>query len=198
MINTFYNQPFPILDIDENYYLREQNLSDTEAFFEYYSDPQVGRHILATSPRNAIEASSEINYCRALFEQKRGIYWALARRSDNKMVGAVGLYINNQHFRGEICYDLARSLWRSGVMTRALEVVLDFSFKVIGLIRVEAITMKENTASIALLKKLGFEREGTLKKYRYYEKGFHDIEMYALTVDTSDHAANLDFNQLIT
>ena len=42
---AFYNQPFPFLDLDEEYTLREQTLEDTEAFFDYYTDPKVGQYI---------------------------------------------------------------------------------------------------------------------------------------------------------
>ncbi len=181
MINGFYEEKFPILDVNEDFFLREQMIEDTEAFFEYYTDPEVARYILASNPKNLTEASAEIHYCRNLFKYKRGIYWTLARKEDDRMIGAIGLYINNQHYRGEICYDLSRRHWNKGIMSKALNRVIDFCFKQIHMQRIEAVTLKENTASTSLLEKLGFIREGCLKNYRYFNGKSHDIEMFALT-----------------
>ncbi len=186
MIDSFYSRKFPKLNIDDNYVLREQTVEDTEAFFEYYSDPSVGRHILATKPRSIAEASAEIHYCRSLFQFKRGIYWTIAERNSNKMIGAIGLHINTHHRRGEISYDLSREYWNRGIMTKAMIKVVEFCFVNIGLKRVEAITLEVNGPSIAVLKKLGFIHEGTLKNYRYFNGASHDIEMYSITPEVID------------
>jgi len=180
MINTFYNQSFPKLEVDSQFILREQEIKDTQNFFAYYGDPDVGQYILADKPRTLTEASTEINYCRSLFHYKKGIYWTLAHKESDEMIGAIGIYINNQHHRGEICYDLAHQYWNQGIMTRALQKVISFCFNQIGLIRLEALTVKENISSIAVLTKVGFHLEATLTKYRNYKDQFHNVEMYAL------------------
>lgn len=181
MINVFYNERFPTLDIDEDFFLREQMVKDAEAFFEYYTNPEVARYILASHPQNLAKATAEIRYCRDLFKYKRGIYWTLARKEDDYMVGAIGLYINNQHYRAEICYDLSRHYWNRGIMTKVLQKVTKFCFKKIGIHRIEAVTLKENTTSIAILKKAGFLYEGSMKNYRYFNGRSYDIEMFAIT-----------------
>ncbi|EKD91865.1 MAG: acetyltransferase [uncultured bacterium] len=181
MITTFYQNAFPTIPLDENYILREQMLSDTEEFFRYYTDPDVGKYILASKPASLLEASHEVQHCRNLFYSKQGIYWTIAKKSDNKMIGAIGLYINNMHHRGEICYDLSRDYWRQGITAKAIMAVVDYAFKNMNILRIEAVTQKDNTASIALLKKLNFHHEGTLKKYRYYNNHAWDIEMFSVT-----------------
>ncbi|WP_251365719.1 GNAT family N-acetyltransferase [Coxiella-like endosymbiont of Rhipicephalus sanguineus] len=107
----------------------EQMVKDVKAFFEYYTNPEVARYILASNPRNLAEATAEIHYCRDLFKYKRGIYWTLARKEDDYMIGAIGLYINNQHYSAEICYDLSRDYWNRGIMTKVLRKVIEFCFK---------------------------------------------------------------------
>ncbi len=181
MIRDFYNQPFPTLEIDDEIYLREQRISDTDDFFKYYSDPEVGKHILATNPTTPEEAKQEIEYCRKVFEQKRGIYWTIATKSDDRMIGAVGLYINNFHHRAELCYDLSQEYWRKKVMSRAINRVLSYAFLYMGIHRMEAVTTPHNDASIGLLERLGFDREGQLKNYRFYQGKTHNIEMFGMT-----------------
>ncbi len=158
--------------------------TDTKPFFEYYSkDPEVTRYILATVPTTLDEANAEINYCRNLFYHKRGIYWTLARRDNNQIIGSVGLYMNNHHHRAELCYDLAKAYWRQGIMNKVLYKVIDFTFQKLDVYRIEALTLKENTASIGILKKMGFIREGTLQKYRYFKDVPRDVELYATTIE---------------
>lgn len=182
MIYEVYQKPFPTLVIDENYVLREQSDEDTEPFFNYYSkDPAVTRFILATTPTTHEEALAEIQYCRNLFYHKRGLYWTLARRDNNQIIGSVGLYMNNHHHRAEICYDLAQAYWRKGIMNKVLKVVIDFAFEKLNVFRIEALTLKENAASIGILLKQGFAREGTLRKYRYFKDVARDVELFATT-----------------
>lgn len=184
MIDSFYTQPFPTIDIDSRFLLRAPTADDTEDFFAYYSDPEVTRHILARTPRNLTEAGIDMYHCKSIFQKKEGIFWSLIQKKDQKMVGAIGLYIANTHHRGEICYDLSRSLWNRGIMTQVLKKVIAFCFNEIGLVRIEASILKENLASTALLSKLNFQREGTLRNYRHFESEFYDIEMYALTANS--------------
>jgi len=181
MIDAFYNRAFPTLEVDDQYILREQEIKDTEAFFHYYSQAYDGRYIFANKPRNISEASAEIHYCRSLFRYRRGIYWTLARKADDVMIGAIGMHINNQHHRAEICYDLDPKYWCQGITTRAMQKVIDHCFLPnVGMQRIEAITVPENIASVAVLKKLDFEFEGKLRRYRYFDGKSHDIVMYSI------------------
>lgn len=180
MTLPFYQQPFPTIDLDDQYMLREQTLEDTEAFFRYYTDPEVGKYILASKPTTLLEASKEVQYCRNLFYSRQGVYWTIARKSDNQMIGAIGLYMNNMHHRAEITYDLAREYWRKGIMKKSMRAVIHYIFTEMKLSRIEAVTRYDNKASLALLKKLGFKYEGTLKNYRYFDKKAWDVEMYAM------------------
>lgn len=178
-ISAFYQQAFPILDMNDQYYLREQGPEDTQAFFKYYTDPEVSRFILATIPVTLFEAESEIHYCRNLFKQQQGIFWTIARRDNNLMVGAVGLYINNFHHRAEISYDLDKNYWNQGIMSAAIQAVSHFAFEKMEVYRLEAVTLKENDASKRLLEKNNFVHEGTLHNYKYFKGRPFDIEMFS-------------------
>ena len=181
MIDAFYNEKFPIPNVDENFFYRKQLVKDAEAVFEYYTHTEVARYILASNAENLAKATAEIYYCRGLFKHRCGIYWTLARKKDDYMIGAIGLYINNQYYRAEICYDLSHRYWNRGIMTKAIKTIINFSFRHIPVNRIEAVTIKENIASVTTLKKVGFIYEGTMKNYRYFNGRFHDIEMFAIT-----------------
>lgn len=173
---------FPILDLDENFYLREQRLSDTQDFFEYYSDDRVAKYILANIPKTIEEAFTEIQYWINLYKRKSAIYWAIARKSDDKMIGAIGFNewdrFNN---RSEISYDLAPQYWQMGITSKTIKLVSKFAFERMKLNRIQASTLHENAASIRVLEKTNFNLDGILKSYRFYNGKYYDIIMYSLT-----------------
>lgn len=183
MLTTVYTDTFPVLSIDGEYCLRQPQETDTETLCAYYQDPDVGKYILASNPDTIIEAKSELQYNKNLFKTRRGLFWSIATKEKDEMVGTVGLYTNNFHHRAEICYDLTKAHWRKGIMTQALSRVLDFCFDKAQFMRIEAVTMIDNEASQKLLQKLGFEFNAVMKNYRYYEGSFHDVNMYSITPD---------------
>jgi ribosomal-protein-alanine N-acetyltransferase len=183
MLTNVYTNGFPVLSINPEFCLRQPQESDAEALSAYHSDPEVGKYIMASDPNTLIEARSELQYNKNLFKTRRGLFWSIASKDKDEMIGTVGLYTNNFHHRAELCYDLAKPFWRKGVMTEALSRVLDFCFDKGEFMRIEAVTMTDNEASQAILKKLGFEFDSLMRNYRYYEGDFYDVNMYSLTPD---------------
>ena len=175
----FFPATFPIIDSCNEYFLREQSVEDAESFLSYYSDPSVSRYILAEIPSTVTEAKNEVLYCRELFYAKTGIYWSLANKKTNLMIGAIGLYVRSTHTL-EICYDLDKQYWRQGIMTKALSTVINYAATTMKAKELFAITMKENTASILLLEKLGFKHHQSLEASRYHKGVFYTVEKYTL------------------
>jgi [ribosomal protein S5]-alanine N-acetyltransferase len=179
---------FPELNIDENYYLREQKLSDLERFFKYFSDPNVSRFILSSIPETLDQAREEMIYWIDLFYKNTGLYWAIVEKKTDKMVGAVGYHdFNRYNNRAEISYDLAKQYWNKGIMTKAMNVALKYAFEKLLINRVQASTIKENEASIKLLEKCNFKFDGSLSEFRLHKGKYYDIEMYSLTKSRFKH-----------
>ena len=70
-----------------------------------------------------------------------------------------------------------------GVTTAAVAQVLDHCFTEVGLHRVEATVRPENAASLRVLAKLGFRREGLFERYLDVDGAWRDHLCFALTVD---------------
>lgn len=181
MLSTLYTNAFPVLSIDSDFCLRQPMESDAPALSTYHSDPDVGKYIMASDPNTLIEAKAELLYNKNLFKTRRGLFWSIASKANDEMIGTVGLYTNNFHHRAELCYDLAKPYWRKGIMTKALSRVLDFCFDKAEFMRIEAVTMINNEASQGILKKIGFEFDALMRNYRYYEGSFYDVNMYSIT-----------------
>jgi ribosomal-protein-alanine N-acetyltransferase len=72
---------------------------------------------------------------------------------------------------------------RKGYMTSAVRLTLDFAFRHLGLHRVEASCLPHNQASIRLLQKCGFEREGLARGYLKIAGEWRDHLLFARLCD---------------
>jgi [ribosomal protein S5]-alanine N-acetyltransferase len=72
---------------------------------------------------------------------------------------------------------------RQGYMTEALRLALRHAYTTLGLHRVEANIMPINRASIALVKRAGFRREGYSARYLKIAGRWSDHERWALTIE---------------
>lgn len=70
------------------------------------------------------------------------------------------------HFPGRctVGYWLGAEHWRRGVMTEALSGVIDFSFRDLGVVKIEAEVFSRNTAGRALVESLGMKQEGEIRR----------------------------------
>lgn len=72
---------------------------------------------------------------------------------------------------------------RRGHMSASLRAVVPFVFEVLGLHRIEASCLPANAASIRLLEKLGFRREGLARRYLMINGQWQDHLLFALLED---------------
>ena len=111
------------------------------------------------------------------------------RKSDGVLVGGLTL---GQVRRG-VSQTAALGYWMGqpyagrGLMTRAVRTVAPLAFGALGLHRIEAACLPENGASIRLLEKVGFRREGEARAYLCIAGAWRDHVLFALLA--SDLAA---------
>lgn len=108
--------------------------------------------------------------------------FVICRNIDNKIVGAINLsQIFRKSFQNAyLGYSLGVKYTGAGFMTEAIELVLRFAFKDLKLHRVEANVQPHNTASIAVLKRCGFTKEGFSRKYLKISGKWRDHERFAI------------------
>src|SRR5688500_13357028 len=70
-----------------------------------------------------------------------------------------------------------------GYATQAVRLATRVAFDDLGLHRVQAAVVPENTASARVLEKVGFREEGLARRYLFLDGQWKDHRMFALTVD---------------
>ena len=82
--------------------------------------------------------------------------------------------------KSELSIILKKEFQGKGIGTEAMKTLINFAFDKMNLYRLEAEVLEFNTASIKLVEKLGFSKEGTLRKAKYARGKYWDIFRYGL------------------
>lgn len=158
--------------------LREIHITDAEDMFEYSKNPNVGPNA-GWKPHQNIEET--IGIINAIFLEKDGIFGIVY---NNKMIGSVGLIDDPKRENPNakmLGYALGEEYWGQGIMTEAANAVVKFGFEEMKLDLISAYCYPFNKRSKSVIKKLGFEYEGTLKLCeKLYNGKTYDNECYYL------------------
>ncbi len=108
--------------------------------------------------------------------------FVICRIEDEKIVGAINL---SQIFRkafqnAYLGYSLGVKYTGHGYMTEAINLILKYAFKNLKLHRLEANIQPHNEASIAVVRRCGFTKEGYSPKYLKVSGKWRDHERWAI------------------
>lgn len=96
-------------------------------------------------------------------------------------VGNIGLRIGNDvdRYTAEVWYWLGEKHWGKGIITAALRAITGYVFTEFTLTRLYAIPFAHNTGSVKALEKVGFQREGLLRRSAVKDGVVLDKLMYS-------------------
>jgi RimJ/RimL family protein N-acetyltransferase len=114
------------------------------------------------------------------YEAGEAVNLAVVRRVDDVLIGAVGVHLNQQHRVGEIGYWVGVPYWNRGYGTEAARALVQYSFDILELNRIQARHMTSNPASGRVMQKIGMTHEGTLRQAIFRWDTYEDVEMYSV------------------
>jgi len=161
--------------------MRALRQSDAPAVFKLYSDPETVRYWGNDLITETGEAEELVRINLEWVAAGDCYYWAIEHRASGEVIGTCTIFkIDERNRRAEIGYILNRSFWRQGLMTEAIIALIEFSFDMLDLHRLEADTDPNNTASNRLLEKFGFKREGYFRERWWVHGQWLDSDMWGL------------------
>ena len=99
-------------------------------------------------------------------------------------VGGVGVDLGEFEYvkSGRFGYWLGESYWGRGIMTSVVQATSDYALGHLGIVRLEASVFEWNQASMRVLEKCGFVREGLLRRSIFKDGEIIDSVMYARVI----------------
>ena len=158
--------------------LRPLVLDDAEAYVAMRFHPEVAKWLPPAREADPLAAAQgTIGRFAAAWRDEGYSPWGVFR--DGRLIGHAGLNYVPEFQATEVLWALHPDAWGKGYATEVAKAALDFGFEAIGLDLIFAITMANNTASQAVMKRIGL----TYKKRVEY-KGFKDVVWFDVDRET--------------
>ncbi len=138
--------------------LRPLELADADALFAAHSDEET-HHYWSSPAHKSVEQTRA--YIADTLALAGAHVWAITE-SGGEALGRIGLFAEREGV-GEIGIIMRREATGRGLASKALNLVIDYGFGTLGLHRIAADIDPDNTSSISLFLRAGFQREGLLR-----------------------------------
>ena len=163
--------------------IREWARRDKAALVRFANNRNIWRNLAHVFPHPYTDADAD-RWFSFLAQMPEPTSWAI--EVDGMAVGGIGvtlqegIYLKSAHFG----YWLGEPYWGRGIMTEAAKAVSSYAMHRLSLIRLEAPVFEWNPASMRVLEKCGFVREGVLRASAVKDGQVIDRVLYALVDGT--------------
>jgi RimJ/RimL family protein N-acetyltransferase len=157
---------------------------DIDAVHAYQSLPEVCRYV-PYPPRTRDEVAERLTdpeRTRSSFtEPGQVIDLAIVRQADERVIGdLVVFWTSAEHRSGEVGYALHPDFHGRGYASEAATAGLAIAFDVLGLHRVVGRIDARNTASAAVLRRIGMRHEATLVDNEWFKDQWSTEQVFAM------------------
>ena len=121
-----------------------------------------------------------INWVNFLIDQNPVINFAIT--INDEVIGGIGMEPRQDVYRKTaiIGYWLSEHLWGRGIMPEAVRLVTDYAFKRLDFIRLQASVYSKNPASMRVLEKADYIKEGIMRNAVIKNGEVMDEHLYAI------------------
>ena len=158
--------------------LRPWRVDDLEALLRHANDARVSRGLRDRFPFPYTRADGESYLVHVSGPHPD---WCFAIEVDGEACGGLGIHPGEDvhRFSAELGYWLGRERWGRGIAGAAIRAVLPLAMQHFRLHRVHAGVYSNNPASMRVLEKCGFEREGIARRAVYKRGELLDVVNFA-------------------
>ncbi|MGK5628437.1 GNAT family N-acetyltransferase [Streptomyces sp. URMC 123] len=172
--------PYPIRLAGDRIVLREFSIDDVDDVLDIIGDDKVTAFLSFDSrSRDQAEAMVKGTVERAQQEPRTEFYLAVTKQDDERLIGFSRIGLSGVQ-AGKLGYAIAAREWGRGYATDAARTLVTYAFRDVGLHRISAAIGPDNAASIAVVERLGFTREGVLRDHVFTNGAWRDSVLYSV------------------
>jgi RimJ/RimL family protein N-acetyltransferase len=133
--------------------------------------------VLFNAPYKPVHESQHKAWFESIQQRNDIVIFGIRLLRDNQLIGSCQLHsIDHVHRSAELQIRIGDTLQRGqGYGVEAVRLLLDFAFKDLNLHRVYLHVFSSNTAAIRVYEKVGFVREGLLRKAAHINGEYVDV-----------------------
>ncbi|WP_419870303.1 GNAT family N-acetyltransferase [Chryseobacterium sp. CT-SW4] len=141
----------------ERLILKEINESHVDDILRIRSNDFINKFVDRISPQSNYEALDFILTIKRKAENRETVYLGISYKDQPTVIGTICLWNFSEDGKtAEVGYELLPEYHRQGIMSEALNSVLNYGFDELNLQEILAFTHRDNESSKALLLKYGF------------------------------------------
>lgn len=163
----------------DNITLRQVLDSDKFKIAEYCNNQKISGMLrdIVPYPYTLKDADDFIELCK-----KENPQTTFAISYKKEFAGVIGLTLQTDIYRlsAEIGYWLAEPFWGKGIMTNAVQIVVNYGFYKLGLIRIFSGVLDANNASQRVMEKAGFKLDCIFEKAIIKNDKIYDEYRYSI------------------
>ena len=170
--------------------LRPWRGGDEPSMVRHANNYEVWRRLRDRFPHPYTRADAE-QWISSTRQQNPQTHFAIEARGE--ATGGIGLEPGNDVERrsAEIGYWLGESFWGRGIATSAVQALTGYGFEAFDLTRIFAVPFANSAASIRVLEKCGYVREGIMRRSVVKEGVVLDQILYAMTDKDPAHKSSV-------
>ena len=159
--------------------VRPWRVTDKPSLLRQANNRNVWRNLAHRFPHPYTDADADA-WLEQISREPGHLRWAIEVNGD--AVGGIGAEPGEGIFAqtGNFGYWLGEAFWGRGIMTAAVRSTADYALKVLDLARLESPVFEWNPASMRVLEKCEFQREGVRRKGVFKDGQIIDAVIYAL------------------
>lgn len=164
----------------ERLVLRPFCLSDAaDMFSNWASDPEVTKFLTWPTHKSVQVTEYVLNDWIPHYIEPDYYHWAITL--NDRPIGSMAVVQHDDAVgKAHIGYCIGRQWWHQGIVSEALQRVINFLFDEVGYQRIEARHDPRNPHSGGVMKKCGMKYEGTLRQSDWNNQGVCDACWYAI------------------
>ncbi|OAB43726.1 GNAT family N-acetyltransferase [Paenibacillus glacialis] len=175
----------PVLETSRTI-LRKIEKNDVQDIYSYCNDKEVSNYTTWDAHKKLEDTEGFVNFVIDRYSKSQLSPWGIQDKNTEKIIGTCDFVNwNIDNYRAEIGYALSREYWGQGYMTECVKRLIEFGFKNMDLVRIEARCVLMNIGSSRVMEKSGMELEGTLRKHILIKGKFEDVKIYSIIKEDS-------------
>jgi RimJ/RimL family protein N-acetyltransferase len=161
-----------------NIVLRPLRQTDAERLAHLANNEKISRNLRDGFPHPYTEEDAG-NFLQKFTNQNPVTFFGIDYNGE--YVGNISLVPGQDVYRksAEIGYFIGESYWNKGIITTAVNLITEYGFNHLDIIRIHTGVFEYNTASMHVLEKCGFIKEGVFKKSVFKQGKLWDEVRYA-------------------
>ena len=162
--------------------LRRAVVEDAQPMFDNWASDDEVTKFLTWPTHSSVEVTKMVvdSWIKG-YEQDNFYQWIIELKETGQPIGSISAVRQDEKLAlAEIGYCMGRKWWHRGIMSEALQAVIDYLFDQVGMNRVESRHDPNNPHSGGVMRKCGMKYEGTMRGADRNNQGICDAAHYAI------------------